>query len=117
MGGESARRRRVPPRKGAWQPGRLRYGEMRNVYARRFTRGGLRAAFTRGGYVKRLREAVYARRGQAKRTFCAASSQMAFFWFLKARVAMWPLMAACWPMGGGAMGCSLPCTLRMKLRK
>ena len=73
--------------------------------------------FTRGVYARRLREAVYARRGQAKRTFCAASSQMAFFWFLKARVAMWPLMAACWPMGGGAMGCSLPCTLRMKLRK
>src|ERR1035441_3164613 len=82
------------------------------------SKGGMAAwKATLRGDAQCLRAAVYARRGQAKRTFCAASSQMAFFWFLKARVAMWPLMAACWPMGGDAMGCSLPCTLRMKLRK
>src|ERR1035437_9782052 len=57
MGGESARRRRMPPRKGAWQPGRLRYGEMRNVYARRFRRGDYAKRFTRGGYAKHLRAA------------------------------------------------------------
>src|ERR1035441_5191642 len=47
----------MPPRKGAWQPGRLRYGEMRNVYARRFRRGDYAKRFTRGGYAKHLRAA------------------------------------------------------------
>ncbi len=54
---------------------------------------------------------------QMNRYLFAPSSQTIFFSFLYDSVAMWPEIAACCPMGGGAITFSLPRIDSMKFLK